>query len=158
MVLKVRSPTSPDLILQQRADDRVVAVEKSAVLHNRGALLADQIGAGANADPFFLAAERHVDNLTIFVDFAQDVGEIDVRQRGDEIDARLPQTADNCPSRLFSRHRVSPFVNLSNALNTNPVSDQAIFHTPLAFAFFSLLSVKIIGTQKKVTMKGEQRC
>jgi glutaredoxin len=29
------------------------------------------------------------------------------------------------------------------------VADQAIFYTPLAFAFFSLLSVKIIGSQKK---------
>jgi hypothetical protein len=53
------------LILQQRAHDAVTAIEKSAILHDRRALFADQIGAGANPDPLFFAAERNVCHLRV---------------------------------------------------------------------------------------------
>ena len=88
--------------MQQRANDRIIAVEKSAVLHNRGALLADQIGAGANADPFFLATQRHVENIPVVFYLVQQAGEIDIRQRRNEIDTRAFQSADD-QSRRFIR-------------------------------------------------------
>jgi len=57
-----------------------------------------------------------VDDSTIFFDFAQHVGEIDVRQRGDEIDARAFQTHNNS-LRRFDWIHVSSFRHQSYPLN-----------------------------------------
>ena len=84
-----------DLILEQRTDDGVIAIEKTAVLHNRRALLSHQVRAGANADSLFFPAKRHVNEISIFFNLTQQVRQVYVRQRRDEINPCALQSLDN---------------------------------------------------------------
>ena len=74
-----------DLILQERAHDPITAIEKTAVLHDRCTLFADEICTGTNADPLFFAAERNVYHLRVALRLSEQVGKIDVRKRCHEI-------------------------------------------------------------------------
>ena len=79
----------------QSTDDGIIAIEEAAVLHDRRALLAHQVGTGADADTFLFPAKRHVNQIAVFFHPTQQVCEIDVRQRGDQIDSRALQSIDN---------------------------------------------------------------
>lgn len=102
-----------NLILEQRADDGIIAIEKPAVLHNCRALLSHQVRAGTNADSLFFPAKRHVKEISILLNFAQQVRQVDIRQRRDEIDPRFLQCLNNrlrCVCRAQPRLTLGRFI------------------------------------------------